>query len=123
VFGVQVVDAPIHSPALPLEHERIADVHEAALAHCLLGQPDCCRKIGAMIADDVNLGQASHLKHDAAIDPLLFSSVDDVVAAVDVERLTGDQLGCVRCKEGHGHADVVYRDQAAGGSLRLRLLQ
>jgi hypothetical protein len=36
------------------EHERIADIHAAALAQCLLGQPDGCRKIGAMIADDVN---------------------------------------------------------------------
>ena len=36
------------------EHERIADIHAAALAQCLLGQPEGCRKIGAMIADDVN---------------------------------------------------------------------
>jgi hypothetical protein len=36
------------------EHERIADIHAAALAQCLLGQPDGCRKIGAMIADDMN---------------------------------------------------------------------
>ena len=36
------------------EHEQIADIHAAALAQCLLGQPDGCRKIGAMIADDVN---------------------------------------------------------------------
>jgi hypothetical protein len=36
------------------EHERLADIHAAALAQCLLGQPDGCRKIGAMIADDVN---------------------------------------------------------------------
>lgn len=36
------------------EHEKIAAVQAAALAQCLLGQPDGCRKIGAMIADDVN---------------------------------------------------------------------
>ena len=36
------------------EHEHIADIHAAALAQCLLGQPEGCRKIGAMIADDVN---------------------------------------------------------------------
>ena len=51
------------------------------------------------------------------------SSVDDVIAAVDVERLTGDQFGCVRCKEGDSHADVVDGDEAACWSLRLRLLQ
>lgn len=36
------------------EHEQIADIQAAALAQCLLGQPEGCRKIGAMIADDVN---------------------------------------------------------------------
>jgi hypothetical protein len=36
------------------EHEQIADIHATALAQCLLGQPDGCRKIGAIIADDVN---------------------------------------------------------------------
>ena len=36
------------------EHEQIGDIQAAALAQCLLGQPDGCRKIGAMIADDVN---------------------------------------------------------------------
>lgn len=36
------------------EHERIAEIHAAALGQCLLGQPDGCRKIGAMIADGVN---------------------------------------------------------------------
>ena len=36
------------------EHEHIPEVNAAALAHYLLGQPDGCRKIGAMIADDIN---------------------------------------------------------------------
>lgn len=36
------------------EHERIPEVNAAALAQYLLGQPDGCRKVGAMIADDVN---------------------------------------------------------------------
>jgi hypothetical protein len=36
------------------EHEQMEDIQAAALAQCLLGQPDGCRKIGAMIADDVN---------------------------------------------------------------------
>jgi hypothetical protein len=37
------------------EHEHLADVTAAALAQYLLGQPDGYRKIGAMIADDINL--------------------------------------------------------------------
>jgi hypothetical protein len=36
------------------EHEQIDEICAAALAQCLLGQPDGCRRIGAMIADDVN---------------------------------------------------------------------
>jgi hypothetical protein len=36
------------------EHERIEAIQAAALAQCLLGQADGCRKIGAMIADDLN---------------------------------------------------------------------
>jgi hypothetical protein len=36
------------------EHEQIEDIHAAALAQCLLGQPEGCRKIGAMIADGVS---------------------------------------------------------------------
>jgi hypothetical protein len=36
------------------EHEHIPEVNAAALAQYLLGQPDGCRKIGAMIADNIN---------------------------------------------------------------------
>jgi len=36
------------------EHEQIDEMRATALAQCLLGQPDGCRTIGAMIADDVN---------------------------------------------------------------------
>jgi hypothetical protein len=36
------------------EHEQIEEIQAAALAQCLLGQPEGCRKIGAMIADDLN---------------------------------------------------------------------
>jgi hypothetical protein len=36
------------------EHEHIPEIYAAALAQYLLGQPDGCRKIGAMIADDIN---------------------------------------------------------------------
>jgi hypothetical protein len=40
------------------EHEHIPEIVAAALAECLLGQPDGCRRIGAMIADDVNWAAA-----------------------------------------------------------------
>src|SRR5688572_13173212 len=43
----------------------------------------------------------------------LSTSVDDVVAAVDMDRLAGDQPGGVGGEVGGGHADVVDRDQAA----------
>lgn len=36
------------------EHEQIDEIQAAALAQCLLSQPDGCRKIGAMIANNVN---------------------------------------------------------------------
>ena len=36
------------------EHEHIPEIAAAALAQHLLGQPEGCRRIGAMIADDVN---------------------------------------------------------------------
>ena len=36
------------------EHEHIPEINAAALAQYLIGQPDGCRKIGAMIADTVN---------------------------------------------------------------------
>ena len=36
------------------EHEHVPEIVAAALAQHLLCQPDGCRKIGAMIADDVN---------------------------------------------------------------------
>src|SRR5262249_24634768 len=49
-------------------------------------------------------------------------SVDDVVAAVDIERLSGDQLGRVVREEGGGDADVVDADQAAGRGGLARLV-
>ena len=50
-------------------------------------------------------------------------SVNNVVAAVDVERLAGDQLRRIHGKECHGDADVLDRHQATRRSFRLRLLQ
>jgi hypothetical protein len=40
------------------EHEHIPEIVATALADGLLRQPDGCRKIGAMIADDVNWAAA-----------------------------------------------------------------
>ena len=48
-------------------------------------------------------------------------SVDDVIAAVDIERLAGDQFGPVHRQEGHGDADILDRDEAAGRRLGLGL--
>ena len=46
------------------EHEHVPDIVATALAQELLGQSDGCRKIGAMIADDVNLAAGhGNLKH------------------------------------------------------------
>lgn len=41
------------------EHEHVPEMLAAALAQQLLGQPDGCRKIAAMIADDVTYAVAS----------------------------------------------------------------
>ena len=40
------------------EHEHIPEIAATALAHHLLTQPDGCRRIGAMIADDVTFAEA-----------------------------------------------------------------
>src|SRR6187397_3128205 len=49
-------------------------------------------------------------------------SVDDVVAAVDVQHAAGDQLGAVERQERGGVADVVDADEAARRRLGLRLV-
>jgi hypothetical protein len=40
------------------EHEHVPDIVAAALGQHLLSQPEGCRTIGAMIADDVNWAEA-----------------------------------------------------------------
>src|SRR5215475_6170268 len=50
-------------------------------------------------------------------------SVHDVIAAIDIKRLAGDQLGAVHAEEGDGSTDVVDRYQVAAWRRRLRLLQ
>src|SRR6516162_10703901 len=51
------------------------------------------------------------------------SSIHDVIAAIDVEGLAGDQAGSVMREEGCCDAHIVDADQAARGSLRLRLVE
>ena len=40
------------------EHEHVPEIAAAALAHHLLSRSDGCRRIGAMIADDINTALA-----------------------------------------------------------------
>ena len=45
--------------------------------------------------------------------------IDDVVAAVDIERLARDQAGGVVSEESGGHADILDADKTAGRGLCL----
>src|SRR6188768_3395372 len=49
--------------------------------------------------------------------------VDDVISAVNIERLAGNQLRCIMRKKGCRHANIVDADEALGGGLRLCFLQ
>src|SRR5437899_9492508 len=49
--------------------------------------------------------------------------VDDVVAAVDVQRFAGNEPSGVVRKERRGNANVVDADKAAGRGLFLRLVE
>jgi hypothetical protein len=60
------------------EHEQIDEIHAAALAQYLLSQPDGCRKIGAMIADDVNWAV---LRGDRQHADALLATLEHLVAA------------------------------------------
>src|SRR6187397_1695843 len=55
--------------------------------------------------------------------PALRVLVDDVIAAVDVEGLAGDQTGRVMRQEGRRGADIVDADETAGRRFRLRLVE
>jgi hypothetical protein len=50
-------------------------------------------------------------------------SIDDVIAAVDIERFAGDQARRIVGEERGGGADVVDADEAPRRRLRLRLVQ
>jgi hypothetical protein len=49
--------------------------------------------------------------------------VDDVVTAVDVKGLAGDQARCVVREERGDYADIVDADKAARRRLRFRLVE
>jgi hypothetical protein len=51
------------------------------------------------------------------------SLVDDVVAAIDIDDLSGHVAGRIECEEGAGRADIVDRDKGAGGRIRFGLVQ
>lgn len=60
------------------EHEQIDEIQAAALAQSLLSQPDGCRKIGAMIADDVN---SAVLRGDRRHAAELLATLEDFAAS------------------------------------------
>jgi hypothetical protein len=81
------------------EHERIEVIHAAALAQCLLGQPDGCRKIGAMIADDV---LSAVLRGDRRHADELFTTLERFVS-LHPEALTSKRAQvCLNGKAGFG---------------------
>src|SRR5215471_11310140 len=49
--------------------------------------------------------------------------VDDVIAAVDIERVAGNKPGRVMCEKGRGQTHIHDVHQAARGRLRLRLVK
>src|SRR5262249_16137932 len=51
------------------------------------------------------------------------NSIDDVIAAVDVERLARDQPRPVHAQEGNRDPHIIDGDEAAAWRLRLRFLQ
>src|SRR3974377_235319 len=51
------------------------------------------------------------------------TSVDDVIAAIDINRVAGDETRRVVREEGGGGADVVDTDEAAGRRLGFRFVE
>ena len=60
------------------EHEHIPEIAATALAHHLLAQPEGCRRIGAIIADDVTFAEA---RGDRPHADELRTTLDDFVTA------------------------------------------
>jgi hypothetical protein len=81
------------------EHEQIADIHAAALAQCLLGSPDGCRRIGAMIADDVNW---AILRGDRRHADELLTTLQHFVSAHPEALASKRALACLNGKAGSG---------------------
>src|SRR5947209_13649955 len=51
------------------------------------------------------------------------ASVHDVVAAIDVQRLAGDELGGVVSEKGRRGTDILDADETARGCLALRFFE
>jgi hypothetical protein len=49
--------------------------------------------------------------------------INNMIAAVDIKRLAGDQLCAIHAEKRDGNSDIVDRHQAPGRRLRLRFLQ
>ena len=81
------------------EHEKIEDIQAAALAQCLLGQPDGCRKIGAMIADDVNWAV---LRGDRRHADELFTTLERFVAEHPEALASKRAQACLNGRTGPG---------------------
>src|SRR6516164_2989163 len=50
-------------------------------------------------------------------------SIDDVISAVDIEDITGDELGAIEGEKRRRLADIIDADQASGRRLALRLVE
>ena len=50
-------------------------------------------------------------------------SIDDVISAVDIQDITGDELGAIEREKRRGLADIIDADQASGRCLALRLVE
>jgi hypothetical protein len=81
------------------EHEKIEDIQAAALAQYLLSQPDGCRKIGAMIADDAN---SAILRGDRRSADDLLTTLDHFVSEHPEALASKRAQACLNSRAGSG---------------------
>jgi len=81
------------------EHEQIADIHAAALGQCLLGQPDGCRKIAAMIADEVS---SAVLRGDRPRADVLLTTLECFIGSHPEALASKRAQACLSCRETWG---------------------
>ena len=89
----------------------------------IAAEPMCalsCRrstKVGFLMSSTLNT-------HDCGLNRALKRVlVDDMVAAIDVQRLPSDKAGCVMRQEGGCNANVIDAYEAACGSFHLCLVE